>query len=98
MRSGLRGDHPRSNTLTLAPCGTHPAGPPYLVGQPTFEFFRVHVIHRARIAGLHDLERQTHIEFEFVVKRLPVSDLLPKLLDVGFVAATIREVNDFRHG
>lgn len=56
------------------------------------------VIHRARTAGLHDLGRQTHIEFEFVVKRLLVSDLLPKLLDVGFVAATIREVNDFRHG
>ncbi len=98
MRRGLRGDRPRSNTLTPPPCGTHPAGPPDPVRQRTFEFFTAHVIHHARIAGPHDLERQTHIEFEFVVKRLPVSDRLPKLLNVGFVAATIREVNDFRRG
>ena len=98
MCSGLRRDRPRSNILTSPPCSTHPAALPDPVGQPIFEFFRAHVIHDARIAVLHDLERPTHIEFEFVVKRPPVSDLLPKLLDVGFLPATICEVNDFRRG
>lgn len=84
MRSGLGGGHPRSNTLTSPPCGTHQAALFDPVGQPILEFLVGQVIHHLRRRRFSRHRTRCAFGFVFVLKGLPVSQMLPEVLDAGF--------------
>ena len=73
---------------------THQAACPNPISEPLFEFLEVQVIHRTRTTCFRNLERRVHVERVFVMERLPSHDCLTKALDVGFLLAVFREVDD----
>jgi hypothetical protein len=72
----------------------HQAVWPNPISEPFFELFEVQVIHRTRTTFFRNLERRAHVERVFLMERLPSHDFLTKALDVGFLLAVFREVDD----